>query len=148
MKRLRSAPVSLLVAASVCGCARREAPAPSAPSFRREIVPVLDRHCASTKGCHGVDPTDSVSLDLRAAGAYRQLVNQAAEARAGAFRVKPGEPAASFLVDKLTGTLGPREGKSMPIDAQTGAPILPSPLPPGFIDHVLKPWIAAGARDQ
>jgi hypothetical protein len=86
-----------------------------------------------------------VHLDLRPAAAYSQLVNAPAEARAGAFRVKPGDPEASFLIDKLEGTLGGGEGKKMPIDDQTGVPLDPSPLPPDYIDTVLKPWIMQGA---
>jgi hypothetical protein len=48
----------------------------NAPSFRRHIVPVLMRHCASASDCRGEEPTDSVSLDVRAAAAYRELVNR------------------------------------------------------------------------
>lgn len=121
---------------------------PRTPSFRRDILPVFDRHCSSAKGCHGAEPTDSVDLDLRAVPAYAQLVNHPAEARKGALRVKPGDIAASFLVDKLKGAVGAREGKPMPIDADTGAPIEPSPLPPVFIAKVLGPWILAGAPEN
>src|SRR2546426_76014 len=46
------------------------APASPVPSFRRDVLPVLVRNCASAKGCHGEDPTESVSLDLRPLGAY------------------------------------------------------------------------------
>jgi hypothetical protein len=128
------------------------APAPATTalgsSFRHDILPVLLRTCAQAKGCHGEKPTDSVDLDLRAAAAYGQLVNHAAKARKGALRVKPGDPAASFLIDKLTDSLGPQEGKSMPLDPDTGAPIDPSPVPAAFIEDALKPWILAGAPDN
>jgi hypothetical protein len=109
---------------------------------------VLDRQCAQAKGCHGDEPTDSVALDLRRDHAYAELVGHPSLVRKGALRVKSGDPAASFLVDKLVGTLGPREGKTMPLDPDTGAPIVPSPLPPGFIERTLKPWIAAGAPNE
>lgn len=115
------------------------------PSFRREILPVLERHCSSADGCHGARPTDSVDLDLRASAAHSQLVNHPAKIREGAVLVRPGDVAASFLVDKLTGALAEREGKAMPLDADTGTPIEPSPLPPDFIERVLGPWILAGA---
>jgi len=36
----------------------------------------------------------------------------------------------------------------MPLDPDTGVPIVPSPLPSGFIDGVLRPWIAAGAANN
>jgi hypothetical protein len=60
----------------------------------------------------------------------------------------PGDAQASFLLDKLTGRLGPvQEGKRMPIDAETGAPVVPSPLPSDFMDG-LEQWIAAGAPNN
>lgn len=123
-------------------------PTTAAPSFRRDILPVLLRDCATAKGCHGPAPTDSVHLDLRPAAAYPALVGQEAEARKGALRVSPGDPARSFLLAKLTGALGPNEGKAMPIDVDTGAPILPSPVSSGFIHDTLEPWIAAGAPNN
>jgi hypothetical protein len=123
--------------------------APPIPSFRADILPVMALHCASAEGCHGNKPTPSVSLDLSSSGAYAELVNKPSEGRRGAVRVKPGEPQASFLVDKLTGRLGPaQEGKRMPIDVDTGAPVVPSPLPPDFIEQVLEPWIAAGGPNN
>ncbi len=60
----------------------------------------------------------------------------------------PGSPKRSFLVDKLVGTLAFGEGKPMPLDPATGAPLETSPLPAGFVDRVLKGWIARGAPDD
>jgi len=88
-------------------------------------------------------------LDLRAAFAYGELVNKPSEGRRGAVRVKPGDPQASFLVDKLTGRLGSvQDGKRMPIDVDTGAPVVPSPLPLDFVEKELEPWIAGGAPNN
>jgi hypothetical protein len=140
--------VRLLVILLLAGCAKHASPTPAAPSFRSDVAPVLERMCARAEGCHGNKPTDSVDLDLRASGSYAQLVGVAAQARKGALRVAPGAPASSFLVDKLTGRLGPREGKRMPIDAQTGAPIDPSPIDPGYVERILTAWIAAGAPNN
>jgi hypothetical protein len=61
--------------------------------------------------------------------------------------VSPGQPDASFLLDKLTGRLGQGEGKRMPIDDVTGAPLEPSPLPQSYVDAVLAAWIRCGARE-
>lgn len=148
--------VSLAGCSGACGDqgtqARASLPsskAPPIPSFRAEILPVMALHCASAEGCHGDKPTPSVSMDLRASSAYGELVNKPADGRRGAMRVKPGDPQASFLVDKLTGRLGSvQEGKRMPIDVETGAPVVPSPLPPDFIERALEPWIAAGAPNN
>jgi hypothetical protein len=89
-----------------------------------------------------------VSLDLRPDAAYAELVGAPAEARRGWLRVSPGQPDASFLLDKLRGTLGAGEGKPMPIDATTGAPPVESPLPQGYLERVLVPWIRAGAPND
>jgi len=110
---------------------------------------LLERQCAAAKGCHGDDPTESIKLDLRRGHAFGDLVNVVAKARPEAWRVRPGEPSKSFLIDKLEGrTLRPGEGKRMPLDADTGVPIEPDPLPAGFIDATLRPWIEAGAPDN
>jgi hypothetical protein len=124
------------------------APAKPAPSFKAAIVPYFEHTCAEARGCHGAQPTQSVDLDLRGPGAWAQIVNHASEERYKAVRVKPGDPSASYLVAKLSGALGPREGKTMPIDPITGAPMLPVPVDPDFLRNVLEPWIAAGAPNN
>jgi hypothetical protein len=115
------------------------------PSFRADILPILQRQCADPKGCHGEEPTESIALDLRPPYAFAELVDVPAKGRPGSWRVHRGDPANSFLIDKLRGKLRQGEGKAMPLDVDRGVPIEPSPLPPQFIDTVLRPWIAAGA---
>jgi hypothetical protein len=146
--------VALMIAACA-GCVTKAAkPAAGPPdassgaSFARDIAPVLERSCAREKRCHGAEPADDVDMDLRQGMAYRELVGKTAEQRRGALRVKAFEPDASFLVDKLTGRLYGHDGKRMPLDPVTGASLDPSPLPPGFVDDVLVPWIAAGAENN
>jgi hypothetical protein len=104
--------------------------------------------CAGAEGCHGERPTDSVALDLRAARAYSQLVNAQSQVRKGALRVKPGDPAASFLLNKITGDLGPREGKRMPLDPITGVPVAHSSMDADYVKYILAPWVAAGAPEN
>jgi len=87
-------------------------------------------------------------MDLRQPRAYAELVNRSAQGRPGWLRVRPGDPNASFLIVKLVGPLQHGEGKRMPLDENTGAPADPSPLPVGFVEQVLTPWIAAGAQDN
>lgn len=115
-------------------------------SFDADIEPVLARACASAEGCHGDHPTQSVSLDLGPDHAYAALVSAPAKTRPGALRVVPGAPDRSFLIDKLIGSLAFGEGKPMPLDPDTGAPPEISTLPADFVNGVLKPWIARGAR--
>jgi len=98
---------------------------------------VFGASCA-TVSCHGA--ADSGGLTLATGSAYANLVgvpaaNPGAHA-AGLLRVVPGDPDASFLLDKLTGMLTPDEGDPMP---RVGGP-----LPAARIDLVRR-WIAAGA---
>lgn len=156
---LRTFPLFCLTALLAQGC-KRDAPAPpsapgvasaaaaQAPSFRQEIAPVLAQNCASARGCHGVEMDNSVGLDLRPEHSYAELVGHIAFERDNARRVVPGSPRDSFLIAKLTGDLHAREGEAMPLDPRTRGPRQPNPLPPDFVERVLKPWIAAGAPDN
>lgn len=136
-----------LLAVLVAGCTR-EPSAPRTPSFRRDIAPVLEKHCTARE-CHGADPAPDVSLDLRAPFAYRQLVGVPAEmGDTRRSRVVPYDVHGSFLVHKLAGPSGTREGKRMPLDPATGESLKQGPLPPRFVDDVLAKWIAAGAPDN
>lgn len=125
------------------------APPPRVPSFRAELVPYFQRTCAQARDCHGEHPNLNVDLDLHTADRmWSQLVNHASAERRGAVLVKPGDPDASFLVAKLTGKLRDREGKAMPEDPETGAPLKPVPFDPDFIEQALRPWIVAGAPNN
>jgi hypothetical protein len=138
---------SLALALALLGCTH-EPSAPQVPSFRRDIAPVLEKHCTA-KECHGADPAPDVSLDLRAPFAYRQLVGVPAEmGETRRSRVVPYDVYGSFLVHKLAGPSGTREGKKMPLDPQTGESVIQSPLPPRFVDDVVAKWIEDGAPDN
>jgi hypothetical protein len=123
------------------------APAGAGISFRQEIRPVLAATCASSEGCHGIDPTHRVHLDLRESASYRALVGQPSELRAGALRIDPGHPAQSFVVDKLTHNLKKGEGRPMPLDPHTGNAMDPNPVE-SFVWKTLVAWIAQGAPDN
>jgi len=146
--------IALALAPLALGACRRRVaassvrPAPAPISFHVSIEPMLARHCASSEGCHGEHPTHSVSLDLRVGRAYQALVSAPAKIRKGALRIVPGGPEQSFLIDKLNGTLTIKEGKTMPLDPDTGAPLQASPLPPGFVETTLTNWIARGAPNN
>lgn len=153
--------LSLVVGGAPAGCrseaagAPQRAPLPSdsvkrlkGPSFRVDVLPTIERNCSDAKGCHGFDRTDSVDLDLSRAAAYRELVGHESEVRKGALRIAPGDPEHSFVLDKLSGRLGHDEGKRMPLDEVTGAPIEPSPISSAFVADTLIPWIRNGAKDE
>jgi len=88
--------------------------------------------------CHG--PFAQANLDLSQEAAWLNLVNvpaanPAAQA-AGKLRVLPGDPAASFLSQKLHGTLVPGEGSQMPL--------IGPPLPADEL-ALIDAWIRGGA---
>jgi len=171
--RVKKLPEPALIAAAgivgvtVAACGKRDAPPPpastsaiasvsasaaiasaGAPTWRHDVLPHIETTCAVAHGCHGDDPTDSIDLDLRPAVAYATLVGRPSSVRTSALLVAPGDPKGSFVVDKLTGTLGAKEGKRMPLDADTGAPKPPTPDDDDFRKNKLIPWIAAGAKEE
>lgn len=107
----------------------------SAPSFSKDLVPILKTRCAT---CH-LTGTEAGRLSLHPAGAYKSLVNVQSIEAASLKRVQPGKPDASYLLMKLEGTHITNGGKGarMPF----GAP----PLPPEQI-ALFKAWIKAGAK--
>src|SRR5205823_1561591 len=77
---------------------------------------IFGYHGCAVSSCHG--PLAQGNLDLRDGAAYGSLVGVPAvnpvAARAGKLRVAPGNAAASFLSQKLHGTLATGEGARMP----------------------------------
>lgn len=150
-ERHAASPASSTTAPAPTAAAPATAPAPApppapaavqAPSFRTVIAPFLEVRCASQPHCHGNQPNDDVDIDLRPAAAWSALVGRDSEERPGTPRVKPGDPAQSFLVDKLTGNLHRFEGKQMPRGKDA------EPVEPEFIEQALIPWIRAGAPNN
>ena len=92
--------------------------------------------------CHSRSPFGG-DLDLTPANAYATLVNVRAALAPAKLRVKPGDPDASFLVQKLTNMQAQGEGNPMPQGEgiQWRAPD-PAKL------NVLRCWIARGAPND
>jgi hypothetical protein len=83
--------------------------------------------------CHvGANAPQGLRLD--AANSYGALVGVASSERPGQLRVKPGDPANSYLVQKLEGNAA--VGSRMPL----GQPALPDST-----IQVIREWIASGA---
>ncbi len=106
-----------------------------ATSFSGRIEPLLDATCGSFQ-CHG-GPMPAQDLDLRAGNAYGALVGVESTQCAGRLRVSPGQPEASYLINKLTG-VDMCFGTKMPKVGSLSQPDLQS-----IID-----WIAEGAADN
>lgn len=111
---------------------------PTFASIQQEIFETRDAagRVACT-GCHtSSGRTPAAGLDLSHAVAYDQLVNVPSRNKPLAVRVIPGNPDASYLVQKVEGTPG-IVGLRMPF---SGAPFLTE----GQI-LILRRWIALGA---
>ena len=104
-------------------------------SFSADVQPIFTQHCALS-GCHA-EPEPKEDLDLTAGRSFSHLVNVASHGCPQFNRVKPGDPAASYVMFKL---LGPPQlcfsGERMPEDAP--------PLPAAELTTI-QTWIAEGA---
>ena len=111
---------------------------PTFSSVQRDIFESADSAGrVACIGCHSsTGRTPSGGLDLNHDVAYEQLVNRASRGKPAAIRVVPGDPDASYLVQKLEGASG-IVGRRMPF---SGAPFLTD----GQI-LILRRWIATGA---
>jgi len=147
--RIIAAVVALAAAGIGSGCDENLAdiagPSPNlSPNFssvQREIFESTDSsgRLACTQ-CHtSVGRVPPAGLDLSHDAAYANLVGVASTAKAGAVRVVPGDPANSYLVDKLDGSPG-IVGQRMP---RNSGPFLTE----GQMT-ILKRWIADGAAND
>ena len=106
------------------GAAPQPGDAPAADSCRRDVAPILKRHCV---GCHTKnEPEGGLSLDT---------VPDFARGGKNGPAFRPGRPDESLAVQMVTGAK---------------KPVMPHKQPPpsaAKID-VLRRWIAAGAKDD
>jgi hypothetical protein len=96
---------------STCEDAACACPGP-AVSYANDIEPLFAADCTGM-GCHGA-PVPQEQLDLRAGSGYDDLVEVTAS-QCDRLRVAPGQPEASYLLDKLLGVdmcLGTRMPKA------------------------------------
>jgi uncharacterized protein (TIGR03118 family) len=93
-------------------------------------------------GCHnGSNPPNGAlpgSMNLTAGNSFAALVNVASQQQAALMRVKPGDPANSYIIHKLEGAAG-ITGSRMPF----GGPFLDQ----ATIDQI-KSWITSGAPNN
>lgn len=129
------------VALFACGGRGGESKEPQMSTFQRIQTQVFDVSCTSDS-CHS-SIGQAGAMVLEADRSWDDLMYQRASnpvaAAHGWMRVVPGEPARSFLVAKLSGTLAAGEGAPMPYNA--------APLDPATID-VIEAWIEAGAPKE
>jgi hypothetical protein len=116
--------------AGVCTCGT------ASVSFSGAVQPILTAKCAAG-GCHGgVVPQGGINLS--SGKSYASMVGvPAQQCNDGRLRVKPGDPGASYVVDKMTNT-DICSGTQMP---KTGL------LPSAEIQTVVD-WICQGAMNN
>lgn len=107
---------------------------PTGVSFAKDVQPILDRECAK---CHDAKEHKG-KLDLGPEVAYKNLVNVPSAEVETLMRVKPGDPAASYLWLKLEHTT--QKGSGMPKGL-----FWARNLPEKDMD-VVKAWIEGGAQ--
>lgn len=111
---------------------------PTFASIQHEIFESTDtagrQACTACHTSTGRNPSGGLNLNHDIA--YDQLVNAAVREKPGAIRIVPGNPDASYLVQKVEGVSG-IVGRRMP---QNGPPYLTD----GQI-LILRRWIAIGA---
>jgi len=126
-------------------------------SLRKDVMPILAAHGCAAIGCHS-DPSAARShnTDFRTAeSTYASLMNHRSFQHCaegsdapidtplpGKFRVTPGDPSQSFLLDKLRDT---REACGIFYGRMPPPPSVP--VPSSEVD-VIEKWIIEGARDN
>jgi hypothetical protein len=138
--------------ASTAGAGAAGGVAAAGASFTRVWSEIFVAKGCTVTPCHGAGQ-GALTLSSKAQ-AHKALVNVAAAGAAcmagGMLRVKPGEPSASLLFDKLAHT-APSCGELMPIGAKL-APNCSSPTATVCTTEaelaLVKDWITAGALDN
>ena len=144
MKRLSSA-LAIILAVGASGCADFDTPVDPAggapddlvatPSFSANVVPILEKRC-STGGCHSL-ATRQAGLALTPEAASDALVGAPSTLRPSVLRVRPSQPAQSWLVAMISADDAARQGVSrMPLATQ--------PLTANQIATIVR-WIEQGA---
>ncbi len=117
-------------------CSRYQAQIGAAPSPPFDVVQqIFDDNCT---GCH----SPGAALDLSRDTSYAHIVDHAVPAveSCGGTLVVPGDPASSYLYQKLT-VSHPCAGAQMPLDELfTSQPL------PDCMTAIVRAWIEAGAQ--
>lgn len=111
-------------------------PADEPPTFTEVHERVLQTGCVFAT-CHQAGASSAGMMSLERDEAHANLVDVPAAAAPGKIRVVPGDPDASYVIEKLTNAM-PTAGEQMPPDA---------PLEDDRVELV-RAWIEAGAADD
>ncbi|NUN14079.1 MAG: hypothetical protein HUU55_10645 [Myxococcales bacterium] len=103
------------------------------PTFTNVETQIFAKSCTFSS-CHGVNAAGDLDLT---SPSYDRLVDVESAMAPGKILVVPGDPAASYLIEKLEQT-APAMGEKMPLNGE---------LEPERIQFV-KDWILAGANND
>ncbi len=108
-------------------------------SFQKLLADVLTPSCA-VSFCHKANPPPAAPMVLEGDTAYAELVNVMASQKPSLMRVKPGDPANSYLMIKL---------RAMSANAYvtTQMPLNRAPLDESAL-QAIESWIARGAPND
>ncbi|MBW2307677.1 MAG: hypothetical protein JRG73_12165 [Deltaproteobacteria bacterium] len=106
-------------------------------SFDAINVLIFQPRCA-VRACHD-SSTQAAGLNLSSGSAFGDLVNVPSAEVPGLLRVAPGDPEASYLVNKIRGTAGMVGG------VDTRMPLGQAPLSDEEINTIVQ-WIETGAE--
>jgi hypothetical protein len=115
-------------------CARYQATDAAAPSSFDVVQQIFEDNCTA---CH----SGGAPMDLSRGVAFSNIVNHAVPPieSCGGVLVVPGDPASSYLYQKLTNS-HPCAGAQMPLDEFfTSAPL------PACVTEIIRAWIEGGA---
>ncbi len=136
--RIASPAAALALALALASCGATPPPAPKLSAIQ---AAVFTPSCTFSS-CHS-SAGNAGGLVLEAGASWANLVNVAAQqteaAQGGLLRVKPGDPADSFLIKKLQPGLPLGYGDHMPDTGQQ--------LEQGDLDAI-STWISMGANDD
>ncbi len=133
---MRTARVTGLALVAAALAAATHARADAAPSFQRDVVPLLKFRCAA---CH-LTGEEAGGMALHPRAAYATLVG-VKSAESPLLRIKPGAPDESYLVHKIQGTQAGAGGGGLRMPAD-GEPLAAAEI------AMIRAWVAAGAQND
>ncbi|WP_437734628.1 hypothetical protein [Sorangium sp. So ce1335] len=125
-------------------------------SFRTDVLPVFQRGCAFSSTCHGAEagsagfaylgpPLSEQATDAQIDAIVAQNVGVPSRAPSGMARIAAGDPANSFLMHKLDGTLTCGDLECAADDCGRTMPAGGDLLPAAERDAIRR-WIQQGAK--
>ena len=109
------------------------------PGFQKLLADVIIPSCA-VSFCHKANPPPAAPMALEEEAAYAQLVNVSASQEPTLMRVKPGDPANSYLMIKLRSMAANTYGTTL-------MPLNRAPLDEAAL-QAIENWIARGAPND